>query len=126
MSSVRSFLQYFKFGTGRTKKVAMKNMMNSIFITTRILGSINFFLNGKVVVKDVNGKVQHMVVPFENDINNTLSNYYARDPSNIVGQILRSYNKQAELADEHPFHQELNFRKSLEKLREKADTMCER
>lgn len=63
MSSVRSILKFLKFGSKKTKKAVFQANLKSLILTTRALGSINFFLNGKIVVKDASGKASRIILP---------------------------------------------------------------
>jgi hypothetical protein len=58
-----NILRYLKLGSRKHKKVMSKDLVNTLFLNSRSVGTVKFYLNGRVAVKDANGNTKYLDVP---------------------------------------------------------------
>jgi len=118
MSSVRSILSFLRRGGKKAERVELKKVLNYLFLTSRTLGSLNFFLNGTIICTDAHGKPLRYKVKDHGIMSGSKK-------ESLAGIINDIFAKKSSSEDQHPLHQQLEFKKSFMKLQEKATMLCE-
>ena len=119
MSSTRSILRFLSLKSRKSKKHFSRNLVTALLIHLREFGTASFFLNGNVVVKNAKGEIKHIYSAI-----NGLSEPKKSKKMSIaetVNKTLSGYPNFESLENSHPFHQTLFFKRSVMKLREKAN-----
>ena len=117
MSIIRSIFYNTKFGSKRAKKSNLKAMVNTLLLKTKKLGSIRFFLDGRIVVGD-NRAFQNGISKRELSL---LSAAVASSSLyNSIEEIYHESRKDVAKDTEYPVSLNNELMKSLKRLKEKV------
>ena len=123
MASVRGVLRFLKLTSNSEDKGAVKDMVSSMITTSRVAGSANFFLNGKVVKTDK--KTGKMRLVSRNRRKASPNKMASASAMSKIHNLSDSFEISPGLDDSFIATHQIKFHKSLHKLKTKVYELCQ-